>query len=265
MASEMRAPLFIYTPSMVPPPSRPVDRGAHDPWSDPDARSRHDGLRWKNRRLALRDPAIVERILARQGARPGLRPVLDAPCGTGRLRGVFERRGLRYVGVDVSWPMLREARSGEGGGLVMAVVDRLPFRDDSFDTVLCCRLLHHLAETQETEAVVRELVRVAHRMVIVSFWDRASLHAWRARVGLRRAEGPSGRRALSKRILKRLFESAGAEVVAFHHSFRFVSQQTFAVALKRAPTEERVSGVEALSKKLLDLSAARVKGSLGPA
>jgi len=250
---------------MVPPPSGPVDRGAHDPWSDPEARSRYAGPRWKDRRSALRDPAIVERILARQGARPGLRPILDAPCGTGRLRGVFERRGMRYVGVDVSWPMLREAQSGEGTGLVMAVVDRLPFRDDSFDVVLCCRLLHHLADEEETDAVVRELVRVAHRMVIVSFWDRASLHALRARVGLRRAEGPRGRSALSKRVLKRLFDSAGAEIVAFHHSFRFVSQQTFAVALKRAPAEERAKGVEALSKKLLDISGPRAEESLGPA
>lgn len=250
---------------MVPPPARPVDRGATDPGSDPDAPARQAGSNRKSRRSALRDPAIVERILARQGARPGLRPVLDAPCGTGRLRGVFERRSMRYVGVDVSMPMLREARSGEGAGLVMAVVDRLPFRDDSFDVVLCCRLLHHLEEAEEAEAVVRELVRVAHRLVIVSFWDRASLHAWRARVGLRRAEAPRGRRSLSKRAVKRLFESAGAEIVAFHHSFRFVSQQTFAVALKRAPAADRNEAAEALQRKLLDISGSQVKGSLGPA
>jgi SAM-dependent methyltransferase len=248
---------------MVPPPARPADRGASDPRSDPDAPAQRAGTRGKKRRSALRDPAIVERILVRQGARPGLRPVLDAPCGTGRLRGVFERRGMRYVGVDVSMPMLREA--GEGAGLVVAVVDRLPFRDDSFDVVLCCRLLHHLEREEETEAVVRELVRVAHRMVIVSFWDRASLRAWRARVGRRRAESPRGVRSLSKRAVKRLFESAGADIVAFHHSFRFVSQQTFAVALKRAPSEDRAKGVEALSRKLLDISGPRVKGSLGPA
>jgi SAM-dependent methyltransferase len=250
---------------MVPPPSRPVDRGVHDPWADPDAEERYAGARWKHRRSALRDPAIVERILARHGARPGLRPILDAPCGTGRLRGVFERRGMRYVGVDVSWPMLHEAKRGEGTGLVMAVVDRMPFRDDSFDVVLCCRLLHHLEESEETAAVVEELVRVAHRMVIVSFWDRTSLYAWRARVGLRRAEGTRGRRALSKRALKRMFDAAGADIVGFHHSFRFVSQQAFAVALKRAPAGERAPGVEAVSRKLREISGPRVRGSLGPA
>jgi len=250
---------------MVPPPPRPADRGVHDKWTAPEAGARYAGPRWKNRRAALRDPAIVERILSRQGARPTLKPVLDAPCGTGRLRGVFERRGMRYVGVDVSWPMLCEARGDAGAGLVMAVVDRMPFRDDSFDIVVCCRLLHHLEETEETELVVRELVRVAHRMIIVSFWDRASLHAWRRRVGLRSPEGSRGRRAISKRSIKRLFDAAGADIVGFHHSFRFVSQQAFAVALKRAPSEVPARAVEELSKKLLEISRRQVSGSLGPA
>jgi SAM-dependent methyltransferase len=253
---------------MVPPPPRPADRKTHEKWTESDAGARYAGPRWRNRRSALRDPAIVERILVRHGARPGLKPILDAPCGTGRLRGVFERRGMRYVGVDVSWPMLLEARRGEGPGLVMAVVDRMPFRDDAFDIVLCCRLLHHLEENDETESVVRELVRVSHRMIIVSFFDKASLPAWRTRVGLRRSEGPRGRRALSKRALKRMFETAGADVVGFQHSFRFVSQQAFAVALKRAPVEERGREAGSLSKQLLETSfspAPRPSGSLGPA
>jgi len=247
------------------PPLDPVERGAREKWSDPGAGARYAGPRFRTRRAALRDPALVERILARHGGRPGLRPVLDAPCGTGRLRAVLERRGMRYVGLDVSWPMLQEARRGEETGLVMGFVDRMPFRDDSFDVVVCCRLLHHLHDQEEASAVVKELVRVAHRLVIVSFWDAASLHALRARVGLRRPEGPSGRRALPKRTLKRMFEAAGAEIVDFHHSFRFVSQQAFAVAMKRAPVAEKATAPEGLPGKLIDLSGRGATGSLGQA
>jgi len=249
---------------MVPQPG-PAERKIHEKWASQDAGARYAGERWKNRRSALRDPAIVERILSRHGVRPSLKPVLDAPCGTGRLRGVFERRGIRYVGLDVSWPMLNEARQGDGAALVMGFVDRMPFRDDSFDVVLCCRLLHHLEDAEEAQVVVRELVRVAHRMIIVSFFDRTSLHAWRRRVGLRRHEGAGSRRALSKRALKHMFDAAGADIVGFHHSFRFVSQQAFAVALKRAPVADLARGAEALSKTLLDISQAQVSGSLGPA
>jgi SAM-dependent methyltransferase len=226
---------------MTPPPSRQAGQGV--------------GSRWRNRRPALRDPAIVERILENHAARPNLRPILDAPCGTGRLRSVFERRGMRYVGVDVSVPMLEEARRGEGTGLVLAVVDRMPFKDDAFDMVLCCRLLHHLEENEETEIVVKELVRVAHRLIVVSFWDKASLPALRSRVALKKPEGPRGRRMLSKRALKKMFEEAGAEIVGFHHSLRFVSQQAFAVAIKRARVEEPVREAESLAKQLLGAPA----------
>ena len=236
-------------------------------WQDPGSGSRYAGpSRWRTPRSALRDPMLVERILTRYGARPSLKPILDAPCGTGRLRGVLERRGMRWVGVDVSPSMLREARAGapSAPSLVRALAGRLPFKDDSFDVVVCCRLLHHLHDEEEVEAVVGELVRVSARMVIASFWDSASLHAWRRRVGLRRSEGPKGRRAVSKRALRRAFDDAGAEVVEFEHSFRFVSQQAFAVALKRAPVEQRAR-VVVPSTRLFELDVGGAPGSLGQA
>jgi len=236
-----------------------------DKWRGDDAGARYTLQRWRDPRAALRDPMLVERIFDRYGVRPSMRPILDAPCGTGRLRGVLERRGLRYVGIDVSLPMLREAQRFAGDGLMQAEVQRLPFQDDSFDVVVCCRLLHHLRDEDEIESVVRELTRVSHRMVVASFWDSASLHALRRRVGLRRTEGPRGRHALSKRSLRRIFEDAGAEVVGFHHSFRFVSQQAFVVAQKRAPVDERARNVMTLRSRLLDIDLDRASGSLGQA
>jgi hypothetical protein len=62
-----------------------------------------------------------------------------------------------------------------------------------------------------------------------------------------------------------MFDAAGADVVGFHHSFRFVSQQAFAVALKRAPVAERVASPDALATKLIELSGGAATGSLGQA
>jgi SAM-dependent methyltransferase len=211
---------------------------------------------------------LVERILDRHGVRPSLRPILDAPCGTGRLRSVLERRGMRYVGLDVSSAMLREAAGGtraEGSGLCLGLVDRLPFKDDAFDVVVCCRLLHHLDDQAAVLAVVQELTRVSYKLVIASFFDAASLPALRRRVGLRRSEGPRGKYALSKRSLRHMFEAAGAEVIGFHHSFRFVSQQAFVVAQKRAPADERARGMQSLRARFADIDVARASGSLGRA
>ena len=53
-------------------------------WQEEDSGRRYSAERWKSPRAAVRDPMLVERILDRHGVRPGLRPILDAPCGTGR-------------------------------------------------------------------------------------------------------------------------------------------------------------------------------------
>jgi len=249
-------------------PLRPADElraKVRARWQTEDAGARYAIRRFRDPRAALRDPMLVERILDLHGVRPALKPVLDMPCGTGRLRGVLERRGMRYVGTDVSPTMLTEAATAPDAALVRADAERLPFADDSFDVVVCCRLLHHLQDEEVMESVVRELVRVSSRMVIASFWDSASWHAWRRRVGLRRSEGSTGRRAVSKRTLRRVFEESGAGIVDFHHSFRFVSQQTFTVAIKRAPVSDREPAVRRVRESLFELDLPPTPGNLGPA
>lgn len=244
-------------------PSGEPGRSVHDKWAVPGAGAHYALRRFRDPRARLRDPMLVDRILARYGVRPSLRPVLDAPCGTGRMRAVIERRGLRYVGLDASAEMLGEAATSGADALVRARIELLPFESNAFEAVICCRLLHHLDEREELEPAVAELVRVSHRLVIASFWDAASLHAWRARVGLRRSEGPRGRRAVSKQRLARAFDEAGASVASFHHSFRFVSQQAFVVAVKRAPVDAASKPWRALPVKLFDLDVA--PGQVGQA
>jgi SAM-dependent methyltransferase len=247
------------------PPADELRARVRGRWQTEGAGSHYSIRRFRDPRAAQRDPVLVERILDLQGVRPSLQPVLDVPCGTGRLRGVLERRGMRYVGADVSHAMLAEAATDRDAALVLADAEHLPFAENSFDVVVCCRLLHHLHDEEVLESVVRELVRVSSRMVIASFWDSASWHAWRRRVGLRRGEGPSGRRAVSKRTLRRVFDESGAGIVDFHHSFRFVSQQTFAVALKRAAVPEREHATRGIRERLLDLDLPAGSGHLDPA
>jgi len=202
--------------------------------------SRYRQGRWRSARSGRRDLLLVHRILARHGVEPSRGGVLDAPCGTGRLRPMLERSGLPYVGLDVSEAMLRAQGGDPPERVLCAAVERLPFADDTFDVVVSCRLLHHVHGREDLARFVRELTRVSSRLVVASFWDAASLPAWRQRVGLRRGEGEHGRHAVPKVVLQRLFEDAGAAIVGFHHSFRFVSQQTFLVANKRAPVKHFV-------------------------
>jgi hypothetical protein len=62
-----------------------------------------------------------------------------------------------------------------------------------------------------------------------------------------------------------MFDESGADVVGFHHSFRFVSQQAFAVALKRVPAAVSVPASAMTARGFGELSGAGATGSLGQA
>jgi len=81
--------------------------------------------------------------------------VLDVGCYEAPLRDTLG--AASYVGVDIAGrPDIR---------LNLEDIERLPFDDDAFDTVLCADVLEHL---DNLHAIFDELVRVSRRHVIVS-------------------------------------------------------------------------------------------------
>ena len=199
-------------------------------WSGEGAGRRYADSRWRSARAEARDPLLVRRILSRHGVPLEGTLVLDAPCGTGRLHPVLSPGGARYLGVDLSPTMLAEHPAARR--CVRASIERLPLRDRSVDLVVCCRLLHHLAEEAARRALVAELARVSARHLLLSFWDAASWPALRRRLGLR---APGGRAPIAKGHLRELLAGEGFELVGFEHSFRFLSMQAFAIAARPSP------------------------------
>ena len=116
-------------------------------------------------RLTTREQTFKRRLLDQAALSAGHR-VLDLGCGTGTLAVDVERRepGVDMVGVDGDPEMLRRARAkaSEAGVEVEfseALVDRLPYPDDSFDRVLSSLLFHHLARHVK-QAAAGEVARV---------------------------------------------------------------------------------------------------------
>lgn len=198
-----------------------------DKWSAPGSGEHYAGPRFATARAAERDPRTIARLLERHGVRG---PILDAPCGTGRLSSTLNGFGQRVVSLDLSASMLAAARERLPGAALQASVSVLPFRERSFDVVVSCRLLHHLHGRAERRVALRELVRASDRLVVASFWDSASWPALRVRLGLRRSEGPRGRTACTRAEIEELVSECGARVLEYATSLRFVSQQTFFVA-----------------------------------
>ncbi|MEW6073214.1 MAG: class I SAM-dependent methyltransferase [Planctomycetota bacterium] len=205
-------------------------------WQGAEAARRYVEDRWDSPRRAGRDPRLVRGALACQRVREPGAIVLDAPCGAARLRPAIEAGGTRWVGLDAS-PAMLAAACAAGRPLLVGDVSALPFADGAFDAVVCCRLLHHLAEEAAFRRAVAELVRVSRFLVVASFWDSRSLAAWRSRAFPRRDGRVPGRVTHARERVREAFAAAGAEVIEFRPAWRFLSRQTFAVARKTAASD----------------------------
>ena len=102
--------------------------------------------------------------LERLELRPGDR-LLDVGCGEGRHCAGARARGARVVGVDTDREALVRARdalcsepsSPRSASLLRADALILPFRDASFDRVICSEVMEHV---HDYRAAARELARV---------------------------------------------------------------------------------------------------------
>jgi SAM-dependent methyltransferase len=105
------------------------------------------------RRVAL---AILRRALA---GTPAPR-ILDAGCGTGGTTIRLHAFGGTVFGVDLANEALQPAATrGLAGKLAQGSVERLPFRDASFDAVTSFEVVYH-AGVQNDAAALREFRRV---------------------------------------------------------------------------------------------------------
>ena len=90
---------------------------------------------------------------------------LDAGCGNGlySVALAFLSRS-RTVGVDISKGAVGEAqercRRVENLAFTVANIKDLPFCDDSFDFVICLRVLHHNAYPEEAISELRRVLRI---------------------------------------------------------------------------------------------------------
>jgi 2-polyprenyl-3-methyl-5-hydroxy-6-metoxy-1,4-benzoquinol methylase len=130
-------------------------------------------LRWREQEMIRRfyppdaEGELERRLLKviHRWFRPGDR-VLDAGCGSGSLF-TYDLRGraARIVGVDVERELAGNPNIEEP---VLGDLAALPFRDQTFDLIICKHVLEHL---EHPPAAFRELARVLRpqgRLVILT-------------------------------------------------------------------------------------------------
>ncbi|MBI2129654.1 class I SAM-dependent methyltransferase [Candidatus Woesearchaeota archaeon] len=93
--------------------------------------------------------------------------MLDAGCGSGII--LREIKEGSVIGIDCSATALRQARKnmqGKNTKLMMADVQKLPFKKNSFNKIICSEVIEHLPSPAK---VIDEIKRVSKRGAIVIF------------------------------------------------------------------------------------------------
>lgn len=108
---------------------------------------------------------------------PASSRVLDAGCGNGRHSVLIQETGHRLVGMDLSRKLVAIARTKVDSatpGWIEGAIEKLPFKDASFDAVTAIAVLHHVRGQRQRVAVLRELARVVRPggRILLSVWAR---------------------------------------------------------------------------------------------
>lgn len=131
--------------------------------------------------------------------------VLDAGCGPGRFAAAFRRAGADVIGIEPAPDMLSLAAPRLGGRCARAVVERLPFPDETFDLTLGVTLLEFVADPDDAVAELARVTRAGGRIVIGALnphspWGLANRRRLRDGVWCRaRFLAPDALRALGER------------------------------------------------------------------
>jgi SAM-dependent methyltransferase len=115
------------------------------------------------------------------------RTALDLGCAQGILSYFARRRGGFWVHADEDLANLRTAKNILEHGLVQLKGESLPFRDGSFDLVLCLDYLEHVDRDDRTLAEVSRVLKAGGEFVAVTpHTGRFFLfHKLRSALGLR--------------------------------------------------------------------------------
>jgi ubiquinone/menaquinone biosynthesis C-methylase UbiE len=106
--------------------------------------------------------------------------LLEVGCGTAHFTRWMETLGLECYGVDVSKPMLKEAKKRwSQGRLLQCEANNLPFRTKSADIVAFVTSLEFI---RDVDAALVEAARVAKKGIVIGLMNKHSLSAFRKRL-----------------------------------------------------------------------------------
>ena len=95
--------------------------------------------------------------------------VLEAGCGSGAMANWLQGNwNSKVIGIDFSLYALTRAKKKYSAGYVQGDLERLPFKDDSFDTVLLFDVLEHIVYPEMMFKEFHRVLKKGGHFIIVS-------------------------------------------------------------------------------------------------
>jgi ubiquinone/menaquinone biosynthesis C-methylase UbiE len=109
----------------------------------------------------------------------GLSAILEAGCGTGHWLQVMSDRAHLVAGLDASVRMLERARgAAPRAHLVRGRSEQAPWRDASFDRIVCVNALHHFSDREQFFVEARRLLRPGGGLLTVGLDPHTTRDQW---------------------------------------------------------------------------------------
>ncbi len=155
--------------------------------------------------------------------------VLDIGCGRGHFGLLLKSFGKNYVGVDIPNPVKICVERGLEAYAVDVEKEKLPFKSNSFDMVLCLEVIEHFNNTDFLLSEIRRVIKNKGFLVIST--PNAYVPSWRIRelifcnnkvreliTGSNRIGDDYKHDRLFNRIeLIKIFENSGFEVLSCNY------------------------------------------------
>lgn len=158
-----------------------MKRSTGNPFADPVIVSGYEAwYETTGRRADCLEKLLLKRLLARF---PQAHTILEVGCGTGHFTRWFGEQGLQATGLDLSWPMLAEARRLGSRLCMRGDALALPVSREAFDLTALITALEFLPDPVRALA---EALRVTRQGLILGVINGQSLLGWQ----LKREGGP---------------------------------------------------------------------------
>lgn len=162
-----------------------------------------------------REFVLLRRLLGTQGRTDVL---LNLPAGGGRLSVPLAETTAFLVEADIALGQLVYSQKNSPIPIPHAYMTasgfHIPFQDRSVDGIVCVRLCHHLPTEEERERLLTELLRVAKRFVIMTFFDHNSLKNILRRM-IRPLNNKPPKMTMTIQRVRQLAQNCGARLVAY--------------------------------------------------